>query len=100
MLVSINGRGRDGASRPSKSLVDHWFEEVRELPSRGPGVGPEQIARLAGDGHSNLEISARLFLSPRTVEWHLRKAFDKLGVSSRKDLREALSTETLYAVGA
>ena len=52
----------------------------------------EQIARLAGDGHSNLEISARLFLSPRTVEWHLRKVFDKIGIKSRKELREALST--------
>jgi hypothetical protein len=47
--------------------------------------------RLAADGQTNPEIGAQLFLSPRTVGWHLGQVFGKLGISSRKELRSALS---------
>jgi DNA-binding NarL/FixJ family response regulator len=49
-----------------------------------------QIASLASDGLTNADIGARLFLSPRTVEWHLKKVFSKLSISSSKQLRTAL----------
>jgi DNA-binding CsgD family transcriptional regulator len=68
-------------------------EKLRKRTSATGGdltVQERQIAELARSGLSNPEIGARLFLSPRTVEWHLHHVFGKLGVSSRRDLRQAL----------
>ena len=68
-------------------------EKVRKRSesSRG-GLTPqeEEIAQLAREGRTNPEIGAQLFIGSRTVEWHLHKVFAKLGISSRRELDQAL----------
>jgi DNA-binding CsgD family transcriptional regulator/tetratricopeptide (TPR) repeat protein len=86
--------GMDGfAARAAKGLRSVGTT-VRVKRNDGPAHGltrqEDQIARLAGEGLSNPEIAGRLFLSPRTVEYHLHKVFVKLRISSRVQLPAAI----------
>jgi DNA-binding CsgD family transcriptional regulator len=80
------------AERARRELVATG-EKVRKRRTDTPDeLTPQElhIARLAQDGRTNSEIGANLFLSDRTVEWHLRKVFAKLRITSRRELRTAL----------
>ena len=86
--------------------IGAWAEQARrELRASGEGsprratsprtvLSPQerQIAALAADGLTNEQIAERLFLSPRTVGSHLYRAFPKLGIASRTELRDALGS--------
>ena len=87
--------GADGfAERARRELVASGETARRRTVETRDDLTPQeaQIARFAADGQTNPEIGAQLFISPRTVEWHLRKIFQKLHVGSRRELRVALQT--------
>jgi DNA-binding CsgD family transcriptional regulator len=91
MLVVI---GMEAFAERARQELQATGEKVRKrtVETRDDLTAQErQIARLARDGLSNPEIGARLFLSPRTVEWHLRNVFTKLSIRSRRELANALA---------
>jgi DNA-binding NarL/FixJ family response regulator len=94
MFVAI---GMEGFAERAGRELTATGEKLRNTTNpTGDQLTPqeEQIARLARDGLSNPEIGAQLFLSARTVEWHLGKVFTKLDISSRRQLRAALSEQS------
>jgi DNA-binding CsgD family transcriptional regulator len=92
---SLAAMGADGfAERARRELVATGEHVSKRRTTPGLELTPQEahIARLARDGRSNAQIAAELFLSTRTVEWHLRKVFTKLGISSRGELKDMSPT--------
>jgi DNA-binding CsgD family transcriptional regulator len=96
----LDAMGAGGfAERARRELLATGQSIRRRASQPGPLAGPAgdalttqeaQVARLAREGLSNPEISTRLFISPRTVQYHLRKVFSKLGITSRGQLHRVL----------
>jgi DNA-binding CsgD family transcriptional regulator/tetratricopeptide (TPR) repeat protein len=100
MLVTI---GMQGFAERARKELQATGEKVRKrtVETRDDLTPQErQIAGLARNGLSNPEIGARLFLSPRTVEWHLRNVFIKLHIRSRRELANALHSSDAHLVPA
>ncbi|MER7815895.1 LuxR C-terminal-related transcriptional regulator [Streptomyces sp. NPDC096153] len=87
--------GADGFAERARRELLATGETVRKRAAGAVSELTSQEAHIAGlakEGHTDHEIAAQLFISPCTVEWHLGNVFAKLGVTSRRQLRSALST--------
>jgi DNA-binding CsgD family transcriptional regulator len=90
MLAAMGAEAFAGRARRELLAVGETVRQPTAEPASTLTAQEAHIARLAADGQSNAEIGAQLFLSGRTVEWHLRKIFTKLGIGSRRELRKAM----------
>jgi DNA-binding CsgD family transcriptional regulator len=85
-MAAFAERARRELIATGENMRKHSVEATTTLTAQ-----EDLIARLARDGRTNPEIGAQLYLSARTVEWHLRKVFTKLGIGSRRELDAALA---------
>jgi DNA-binding CsgD family transcriptional regulator len=91
MFAAMGAGGfAERAARELRATGEQVRKRTTETPARLT-AREAQIAHLAGDGLSNPEIAAQLFMSPRTVEYHLHKVFTKLDISSRNQLHGVLA---------
>jgi DNA-binding CsgD family transcriptional regulator len=82
------------AARAGRELLATGETARKRTVDTSEQLTPQEaaIADLAGEGKTNAEIGAALYISPRTVEWHLRKVYGKLHVTTRRELRPASRT--------
>ena len=92
------GRGAVGRARGARAARHRREGRKRHLSPLAELTPQEiQVARLVGEGATNKAVASQLFVSPKTVEYHLRKVFAKLGISSRMELVGLALEETAGA---